>query len=270
MPVRRIAFFALILAVTLCVCLAQTRPDDPGDSLLVFLNQSIDWYHRVLRSGQLSTDSSDSIYTAYNRNASLQVVSLIFDFARIQAEQIQLDHPHDADSVQTANFPQLLANAQDKVKRSTAALGVLERQAATTHGRKLQTIDDQIAEQKSDFDLAQARLEALQSMNEFTTAGVSAGLPGKIDELERTIPEARSSRPVERSAHPLHSESDRSEIPPNGTPGSAPPATPPGIRQASAAPTEAVVKRSLCRFGALQPTSGEHACRCGHAHQAAQ
>ncbi len=221
MPVRRIAFFALILAVTLCVCLAQTRPDDPGDSLLVFLNKSIDWYHRVLRSGQLSTDSSDSIYTAYNRNASLQVVSLIFDFARIQAEQIQLDHPHDADSVQTANFPQLLANAQDKVKRSTAALGVLERQAATTHGRKLQTIDDQIAEQKSDFDLAQARLEALQSMNEFTTAGVSAGLPGKIDELERTIPEARSSRPVERSAHPLHSESDRGEIPPNGTPGSA-------------------------------------------------
>jgi small-conductance mechanosensitive channel len=221
MPVRRIALFALLLAVTLCVCLAQTQPNDPGDSLLAFLNQSIDWYHRVQSSGQLSTDPSDSIYIAYSRDASLQVVSLIFDFARIQAEQIQLDHPHDTDNVQTANLPQLLANAQDKVKRSAADLDVLERQAATTHGRKLQTIDDQIAEQKSGFDLAQARLEALQSMNAFTTAGVSAGLLGKINELERTIPETRTSRTVERSAHALHSESNRSEIPPNANPASA-------------------------------------------------
>jgi small-conductance mechanosensitive channel len=221
MPVRRIASFALLLAVTLCVCLAETRPDDPGDSLLGFLNQSIDWYHRLQSSGQLSTDPSDSIYTAYSRNASLQVVSLIFDFARIQAEQMQQDHPHDADNVQTANLPQLLASAQDKVKRSTAALDALERQAATTHGKKLRTVNDQIAEQKSDFDLAQARLEALQSMSEFTTAGVSAGLLGKINELERTIPEAHPSRTVQHGAHALHSDANRSEIPANENPGNA-------------------------------------------------
>ncbi|MGA2964177.1 MAG: hypothetical protein ABSD96_21125, partial [Candidatus Korobacteraceae bacterium] len=255
MPVRRIASFALLLAFTLCVCLAQTQPDDPGDSLLAFLNQSIDWYHRVLRSGQLSTDSADSIYTAYNRNASLQVVSLIFDFARIQAEQIQLDHPHDADIVQTANFSQLLANAQDKVKRSTADLGVLERQAANTHGKKLQTLDDQIAEQKSDFDLAQARLEALQSMNEFTTAGVSAGLLGKIDELERTISEARTSRTVERSARPLHSESNHNEIPPNGTPGSVTSGNPAGntagISSANGSTSSSAPSADLAPFSPL-------------------
>ncbi len=225
MPVRRTVFFALLLAVTLGVCLAQTQPDDPGDSLLAFLNQSIDWYHRVQNSGQLSTDPSDSMYTAYSRNASLQVLSLIFDFARTQAEQIQLDHPHDANNVQSANLPQLLANARDKVKRSTTALDELERQAATARGKKLQTINDQIAEQKSDFDLAQARLEALQSMNEFTTAGVSAGLLGKINELERTIPEARTSRTVEHSAHALHSDANRSEIVPNENPGTANPST---------------------------------------------
>ena len=93
MPIRRIAFVAFLLAATLCVCLAQMQADDPGDSLLAFLNQSIDWYHRVQIPSQLSNDPSDSIYTTYNRNASLQAVSLIFDFGRIQAEQIQLDHP---------------------------------------------------------------------------------------------------------------------------------------------------------------------------------
>jgi len=258
MPVRRIALFALLLAVTLCVCLAQTRPDDPGDSLLAFLNQSIDWYHRVQNSGQLSTDPSDSIYIDNSRNASLQVVSLIFDFARIQAEQIQLAHPHDADNVQTANLPQLLVNAQDKVKRTTADLDVLERQAATTHGRKLQTIGDQIAEQKSDFDLAQARLEALQSMNEFTTAGVSAGLLGKINELEHTIPETRTSRTVERSAHPLHSESNRSEIPPNGNRGSANGGTSSSAPSADVAPFSPlpVNTRTAAAAPAKQPSNG--------------
>ena len=258
MPVRRIALFALLLAVTLCVCLAQTRPDDPGDSLLAFLNQSIDWYHRVQNSGQLSTDPSDSIYIDNSRNASLQVVSLIFDFARIQAEQIQLDHPPDADKVQAANLPQLLANAQDKVKRSAADLDVLERQAATAHGRKLQTIDDQIAEQKSNFDLAQARLEALQSMNAFTTAGVSAGLLGKINELERSIPEARTSRTVERSAHPLHSESNRSEIPPNGNRGSANGGTSSSAPSADVAPFSPlpVNTRTAAAAPAKQPSNG--------------
>jgi small-conductance mechanosensitive channel len=258
MPVRRIALFALLLAVTLCVCLAQTRPDDPGDSLLAFLNQSIDWYHRVQNSGQLSTDPSDSIYIDNSRNASLQVVSLIFDFARIQAEQIQLDHPPDADKVQAANLPQLLANAQDKVKRSAADLDVLERQAATAHGRKLQTIGDQIAEQKSNFDLAQARLEALQSMNAFTTAGVSAGLLGKINELERSIPEARTSRTVERSAHPLHSESNRSEIPPNGNRGSANGGTSSSAPSADVAPFSPlpVNTRTAAAAPAKQPSNG--------------
>ena len=96
------------------------------------------------------------------------------------------------------NLPQLLASAQDKVKRPPPTSMSLNGRPPP-HGKKLQTINDQIAEQKSDFELAQARLEALQSMNAFTTAGVSAGLLGKINELERTIPEVRTP-PVERSA----------------------------------------------------------------------
>ena len=99
MPIRRIAFVAFLLfAATLCVSFAQTQADDSGYSLLAFLNQSIDWYHRIQIPSQLSNDPSDSIYTTYNRNASLQAVSLILDFGRIQAEQMQLDHPHDAAS----------------------------------------------------------------------------------------------------------------------------------------------------------------------------
>jgi small-conductance mechanosensitive channel len=213
MPIRRIALFAALLAAALCACISPVvlaQSEDPGDTLLGLLNQSIDWYRRVQLPGQLSTDPSDSIYTAYNRNASLQAISLIFEFARTQAQQIQIDHAHDAPAPDNApaahNLPILVAKAQDKVKQATADLDALERQATAATGKKIQTIGDQIAEQKSELELAQARLEALQNMNAFATAGASAGLLGKINELERTVPEARIERVPERSVRPSRSE----------------------------------------------------------------
>ena len=133
----------------------NASPPIPGDALIGFLNQSIDWYRRVQLPGQLSTDPADSIYTAYNRNASVQAISLIFDYAREQAQQIQLEHPHDtapvADNPQTSrNLPQLVASAQEKVKQTGADLEALEQQAANASGKKRQTLDDQVAEEKSE------------------------------------------------------------------------------------------------------------------------
>jgi small-conductance mechanosensitive channel len=232
MPIRRIAFVALIFAAMLCVCVAQMQADDPGDSLLAVLSQSIDWYHRVQIPGQLSNDPSDSIYSAYNRTAGLQAVSLIFDFGRSQAEQIQLDHASvpltSAGTAQPATLSQRVATAQDKVKQTTASLSLLEQQVAAAHGKQLQTINDQIAELKSDLDLAHARLDVLQSMSAFTSTGVSGGLLGKIDELERTVPEARIARTAEMSARSSLAESNNNEIPQNGNRGSSNSGTPSG------------------------------------------
>ena len=125
MSIRRIAFVVFLLVATLCRSLAQVRADDPDDSLLAFLNQSIDWYHRVKIPSQLSNDPSDSIYTTYNRNAGLQAVSLIFDFGRIQAEQIQLDHPINApiaaETAQPVTLSQRVASAQERSSKPPIA-----------------------------------------------------------------------------------------------------------------------------------------------------
>jgi small-conductance mechanosensitive channel len=223
MIVRRFAVFALLLAAALCA-IAQVSPDDSGEALIGFLNQSIEWYRRVQGPGQLATDPSDSIYTSYNRNFSLQVISLIFDFARAQAQQIQLDHPQNAapaaDTNQAAHtLSQLVASARDKEKQSSADLDALQQQSTNATGKKRQTIDDQIAEQKSELELARARLEALQNMNAFANAGASTGLLGKINDLERTVPEAHIAHSPERnvernpehSARLPHSEADHTE-----------------------------------------------------------
>jgi len=269
MSIRRIAFVVLLVAATLCGCLAQERADDPDDSLLVFLNQSINWYHRVQFASQLSSDPSDSIYTAYDRSACLQAVSLIFDFGRIQAEQTQLGHPNEAPSAaniaQPATLSQRVASAQDKVKQITAGLDLLEQQAGAASGKKLQTISDQIAELKSDLELARARLEALQSMSAFTPAGVSAGLIGKIDELERTVPEARIAGSAELSVRSSHSESNNGETLQNGSHDSATSgASSANGSTSSGAPSAALVPSSLLSVNmraaaaapAKQPSNG--------------
>jgi small-conductance mechanosensitive channel len=210
MTVRRTALLFLLFSATLCACLAQTQEDDSA-ALLGFLDQSIDWYRHVQLPGQLSTDPVDSSYTAYNRSASVQAISLIFDFAREQAQQIQIEHGSDTSAgsggVQPGrNLPQLVVNMQQRVKQATADLDALQQQAANATGKKHQTFDDQIAEQKSELELAEARLETLQNMSAFAVAGASAGLMGKINELERTVPETRS---VIRAVHPLHPDSNR-------------------------------------------------------------
>ncbi len=210
--VRLIVLFTLLIASALGFCVAQNQ--DAGDTLIAFLNQSIDWYRRVQVPGQIAIDPADSIYTSYNRSSSVQAISLIFEFARTQAAEIQLAHPQDAaaptDSTQASrNLPQLVIKAQERVKQAASDLLTLQQQAANAPEKTRQMLNDQVAEQKSELELAQARLEAMQNMSAFATAGASAGLMGKINELERNVPEARIERTVERSVRP--SPSSRGE-----------------------------------------------------------
>jgi small-conductance mechanosensitive channel len=217
MFLRRTALFVLLIATALGLCFAQAQPETPGNNLLDFLSQTIDWYRHVQTPAQLATDPGDSIYSSYNQSSSLEAVSLIFEFSRAEAMQIQLANPQSASSASdgtqsTRNLAQNLANAQERVKQTTADLNTLQQQATNATGKKRQTFDDQIAEEKSELELAQARLEALQNMSAFAAAGTSAGLLGKINELERAVPEVRT---VVRTIHPAHADTARSDNTPN-------------------------------------------------------
>jgi small-conductance mechanosensitive channel len=202
----------LLLISALCVSSAQSQPEASGADLVTFLNQAVEWYRHVRTPNQLTTDPGDTIYSAYNQSSSLQAITLIFEFARAEAVQIQLQNPQSAspspENAQGSHLGQLLATAQDRVKQATSDLDTLQKQAADATGKKRQTFDDQIAEQKSELDLAQARLEALQNMSAFAAAGTSAGLLGKINELERTVPEVRTAV---RTTRPAHAEGSHPE-----------------------------------------------------------
>jgi small-conductance mechanosensitive channel len=71
-------------------------------------------------------------------------------------------------------------------------------------------------------------------MSAFATVGAEAGLMGKINDLERNIPEARIARNVEHGIHQIHSETNRTQNPANANPTDASPSAPGG----STAPSE--------------------------------
>ena len=99
----RCSLCALLLFAACCAGVAQEQPSDIGDALIGFLKDSIAWYHRLQLPGQLANDPSDSIYAGYNRDSSLEVLALIFEFAREQARQNQLEHSQAAPAASAGN-----------------------------------------------------------------------------------------------------------------------------------------------------------------------
>jgi small-conductance mechanosensitive channel len=202
----RLAYIALLICALLPAASGQMKSADPGSQLLDFVKQSIEWYRHVQIPAQLSADPSDSIYSNYNRSTSQEALALIFQFSRAQAQRLEADHPSNAPAGggdQATHLSQLMMTAQAKVQNESTTLQSLQQQAERASGKKRQTIEDQIATERSELELAQARLEALQNFNAFATTGTSVGLPGKIAELERTVPEVRVT---ERSRRPPHGE----------------------------------------------------------------
>jgi small-conductance mechanosensitive channel len=242
----RIAGVAAVLLAVLCAGVGQASSGNPGDQLLDLLKQSIEWYRNVQVPAQVSSDPADSIYSSYNRGTSLQTLALIFEFSRVRAQQIETEHPStptsgSGGSQTTYTLAQMIATAQSSVQQESATLQTMQQQLARAGGKKRQTIENQIAEEKSTLELAKEQVEVLQQLNVFALAGASEGLPGKIDELERTVPEVRMM------AHGTHSpakpevEESGSEPANDGAAGNAaanaqhaemPPAAAPGTPQA--------------------------------------
>ena len=85
-------------------------------------------------------------------------------------------------------------------------------------------------------------------MSAFTSAGVSAGLLGKIDQLERTVPVART---VELGARSSHSEFNSSESSQNENHGRATSGTTSGVSSANGSTSSSVPSAALVPFSPL-------------------
>jgi small-conductance mechanosensitive channel len=187
---------------------ASARADAPevaGDALLQDLNQTITWYRRLAAHSSLASEPSDVLYLDDNLQIARQVVALEFEFARADAtlmsaqqeppKQGEQAKPGDQPAKPGSSLVKAAADAAANEQKQEAVVAALEKEIDAARTPKAKRIaQEQLAAEKSDLGLMQARAQTLKSLADFMaqSGGNGAGLVGQIEELERSVPEART------------------------------------------------------------------------------
>ena len=147
----------------------------------------ISWYRET--AALVPAEPSEVVFSDANRQLGRQALVLAFDAAKGEAglEQAQAAGAGRADAQ--------VADAQAQVKSLQGELDDLNRRLAAARGTQKATLQKQIAETRSELDLAQVRQQTVSALADF--AGKTAGgIAAKIDELQRSVPEASAQAPA--------------------------------------------------------------------------
>ena len=160
-----------------------------------FLDQTIDWYHRIAVQQQLAATPADYAILYDNRQAAAQAIRLAFEFARAEAAFVvePASAPQGAVLSQYQSLGQLQARFDKQVQDTQAELDSDRQKLAAAAPKDRQQLQAQISELQGELDLAGARRDAVHSMLEFVTDssanGLGAtGLRAQIEALARTVP----------------------------------------------------------------------------------
>lgn len=192
---------------------ASPKSDTPGTSqaavngsvavlspaqLINFLNQTIDWYHKVTIQEETATEPEEQVTLYDNRQIAKQVVQLAFDFARAQADAIEQAAPRKAVNPpgalpQSQSLTQMQAKLDKDYQDTETELEGDQKKLAAAVGANRKKIAATISELQGEIALIQARRDAVQSMADFMSSSAASGtgaasLRAQIDALAASVP----------------------------------------------------------------------------------
>src|SRR4029077_303278 len=195
------------------------QPADPH-RVLLFLDQSVEWYRHFPVEQQLVTEPADAPFLEDDHQLANRIISLSFEFALADAD-LQSQHAaasnaapdqsgSPAQSNEQSKYHSLLdmaAKADQLVKQAQDELARNKQNPAAAGGRDRATLESTIAELQGEIDLAQTRRDVLRNMAEFVggldSGGATAGsLRAQIEELQRSVPAAISKPAAPGQASP--------------------------------------------------------------------
>jgi small-conductance mechanosensitive channel len=191
-------------------------PDGPA--VIGFLSRVIGWYRHLSVEERLVSDPAEMLFVADDRQMADQVLDLSFEFGKAEAALLAAASGASPPAVKlgkrigagTGDLSASVADADQDIKAAQAQVKALQDQLAGASGRKQRELAPQIAAAQSELDLAEARGEALHTVEQFENgnfhqeAGASAaGLAGQVEELEKSVPEAeRNAKPPATASAP--------------------------------------------------------------------
>ncbi|HVB88433.1 MAG TPA: hypothetical protein VNK23_17370 [Candidatus Dormibacteraeota bacterium] len=190
-----------------------SRVTVPAESLIQYLNQSIDLYHQTTIQQRIATEPQEQLFLYDNRQLATQSVQLAFQFAREQLDVMSAEPATGTAASQAGTSQQYTSlrkmlisiekNLQDTQAESEADTGKL----ASTRGAKRAQLQSTISELQGEIALAQARRDAIRSMLVFVGSSANnsvsaSGLRAQIDALSSSVPAAGVAANSSGQTHP--------------------------------------------------------------------
>src|ERR1700738_652446 len=186
----------------LALVAVSARGDQASDrTILAYLNKAMAWYRQQQTHVALASHPGALLAVEQERRIGREVMALAFEFARaFVALQPQQPAPSQAGAggVPSAQgLTRLSSEAEAHVRQVQAEIADLKRRIARASPRRRGALKQRLAETQSELQLSQARRETIKTMAQFIGevghGKATGGLLGQIEELERSVPEAKAA-----------------------------------------------------------------------------
>ena len=201
---RRCCALGLLLGL-LCFSPVFAAPPSsvtvPAESLIQYLNQSIDLYHQTTIQQQIATEPQEQLLLYDNRQLATQSVQLAFEFAREQLDAMSAEPTlgtaanQVGDSQQYTSLHNMLLSIEKNLQDTQAESDADAAKLATARGAKRVQLQSAISELQGEIAVAEARRDAIQNILVFVdssanTSDSASGLRAQIDALASSVPAA--------------------------------------------------------------------------------
>lgn len=216
LPVVRV----LVSAVSVAWLGSAAAPEPQAPTLyvsnvLAHLARSISWYRQMAAVEQSGELPDDVIASDNTQRISARALQLAFDFARAAVPLVQGERKSNGNGAAGSfNAERASARAVERIAAVEARIAEVDAAAGKAGARAGATLSARRKELQAELNLAKAIQESLQRLRAFMSgqSGGGSDLPGYIDRLERSVPEAM--RGAQTAAQPAQAQNAAATLQP--------------------------------------------------------
>src|SRR5918995_3924269 len=169
-----------------------------SDQVVQVLDETVDWYRTLGAQQQASRQPSDLLILYANRQTADQIMKLVFDFARANAELLSSDagaRKAAEEAASEQSLSRLRKRLDDQRTSIQAEIDASLRQAAGSSREEQAPLQSRISVLRGQLDLLNARRNMLSNMAQFASETDATGfganaLKAHLDAIAASIPAA--------------------------------------------------------------------------------
>jgi small-conductance mechanosensitive channel len=176
----------------------QTRAVMTSEQVVQVLDETVDWYRTLGAQQQAARQPSDLLILYANARTADQIMKLVFDFARANAELLSSDASEKQAADEAASeqsLSRLRKRLDDRRASIQAEIEASRRQLASTAKLDRPALQSRVSVLQGQLDLVNARRNMLSNMAQFASETDATGfganaLKAHIDAIAASIPAA--------------------------------------------------------------------------------